>query len=199
MCTLLCLGMTAQAQGVKFGVLAGMNTNTAQFRGTKIGFDFGVKSEIGIPSVSKGLYLGTALQLSLLKEGEAADYYSSKTENKPYFLNLPVHIGYKFNVGDNMNLFVNAGPYIGIGLWGNQKQRLSNAEDKKVEMSSGDVFKNEITKRFDWGAGFNAGIEFARHYQLSAGYDWGFENLKGSKSILDNKHRIFKITASYMF
>ena len=51
--------------------------------------------------------------------------------------------------------------------------------------------------RFDWGLGFRAGTEIARHIQLSIGYDWGMKNI--NKSGVDNKNRTFVASCAYMF
>lgn len=198
-CMLISMISTLHAQELEFGVLAGVNTNTAEFRGTATGFDLGVKSELGLPYVTKGLYINVAVELSLLKEGTTTEYYNSTIENSPYFVNIPIHVGYKFRVGNKINLFVNAGPYMGYGLWGKQMRNLTSSKGLSTETSSTNVFKDNITKRFDWGVGLNAGLEFARHYQLSVSYDWGLENLKGNKSTLNDKHKVFRVTASYMF
>ena len=54
-----------------------------------------------------------------------------------------------------------------------------------------------MLNRFDWGLGFRAGTEIARHVQLSIGYDWGMKNI--NKSGVDSKNRTFVASCAYMF
>ena len=61
----------------------------------------------------------------------------------------------------------------------------------------GNVFSDKMLNRFDWGLGFRAGTEIARHIQLSIGYDWGMKNI--NKSGVDNKNRTFVASCAYMF
>ena len=37
--------------------------------------------------------------------------------------------------------------------------------------ASDNLFGDKVLDRFDWGLGFRAGAEIARHVQLSVGYD----------------------------
>ena len=63
-----------------------------------------------------------------------------------HYLNIPIHIGYMMPVSKKISLFMNAGPYWGVGLFG------------KYTMTSGDkdttiaenIFKDYL-KRFDCG------------------------------------------------
>ena len=67
-----------------------------------------------------------------------------------HYLNIPIHIGYMMPVSKKISLFMNAGPYWGVGLFG------------KYTMTSGDkdttiaenIFKDYL-KRFDCGIGWN--------------------------------------------
>ena len=46
-----------------------------------------------------------------------------------------------------------------------------------VTVSSHNMFKEGVMPRFDWGVGFRAGVEIARHVQIAIGYDWGMTKL----------------------
>lgn len=200
-CTFMAL-QSVNAQDFKWGVMAGVNTNSPVKSDTKAGFDFGVKGELGLPATAKGLYLGFGAMLSLEQEDYNSGIYSnSSVTSSPYFLNIPVHIGYRFALGSNVNAFVNAGPYIGIGLFGKQKTKVQPLDGTATTTTTtaDNVFSDNMCKRFDWGLGASVGVELARHYQLSVGYDWGLKDLKTDKMPFENKHRVFRATFAYMF
>lgn len=62
--------------------------------------------------------------------GNSSPNYSSNSKSTPYYLNIPVHIGYKFSAGRNVSLFVNAGPYISIGLFGKATETIFPDEEQ---------------------------------------------------------------------
>ena len=62
------------------------------------------------------------------------------------YLELPVMAAARFNVADNTNLVVNAGPYFACGIAGKTKFDLGNDTERKV-----DTFGDDALKRFDAG------------------------------------------------
>ena len=165
----------------------------------------GVKGEWGLPNVSKGLYLDFGVLLS--SQGwESSGYYdthekqSMQRKGNPYFLNIPIHIGYKFSLGHNTALFAHVGPYIGIGLFGKNKLVTETEAGKKATTTLADnVFSDKQAERFDWGIGGKVGVEFAKHVQVAVGYDWGLKNLKTSSNPVDFKNKVFSVLCAYMF
>lgn len=130
--------------------------------------------------------------------GNSSPNYSSNSKSTPYYLNIPVHIGYKFSAGRNVSLFVNAGPYFNIGLFGKAKETITpDKGTATTKETAGNVFSDKMLNRFDWGLGFRAGTEIARRVQLSIGYDWGMKNV--NKTGVDNKNRTFVASCAYMF
>ena len=59
------------------------------------------------------------------KPDKPSSGYTSDNKCTPYYLNIPIHIGYKFPVGRNVSLFINAGPYFNIGLFGKAKETIT--------------------------------------------------------------------------
>lgn len=51
--------------------------------------------------------------------------------------------------------------------------------------------------RFDWGVGFRAGVEIARHVEIAIGYDWGMT--KTYQHNPDTKFRTFVASLTYYF
>lgn len=59
------------------------------------------------------------------------------------------------------------------------------------------MFKEGVMPRFDWGVGFRAGVEIARHVQIAIGYDWGMT--KTYQHNPDTKFRTFVASLTYYF
>lgn len=202
---LFSVSIGSHAQNLKVGVTAGLNISSPSDYDSKTGFNVGVKGEWGLPNVSKGLYLDFGVLLS--SQGwESSGYYDTQKKQgmqwkgNPYFLNIPIHIGYKFSLGHNTALFAHVGPYIGIGLFGKNKLVTETEAGKKTTTTLADnVFSDKQAERFDWGIGGKVGIEFAKHVQLAVGYDWGLKNLKTSSNPVDFKNKVFSVSCAYMF
>ena len=60
------------------------------------------------------------------------------------YLELPVMAAARFNVADNTNIVVNAGPYLACGIAGKTKIDLGNDTERKY-----DTFGDDALKRFD--------------------------------------------------
>lgn len=201
---LFSVSIGSYAQNLKVGVTAGLNISSPSDYDSKTGFNVGVKGEWGLPNVSKGLYLDFGVLLS--SQGwKSSGYYDNQKKQgmqwkgNPYFLNIPIHIGYKVSLGHNTALFAHVGPYIGIGLFGKNKLVTETEAGKKTTTLADNVFSDKQAERFDWGIGGKVGIEFAKHVQLAVGYDWGLKNLKTSSNPADFKNKVFSVSCAYMF
>lgn len=67
-----------------------------------------------------------------------------------HYLNIPIHIGYMMPVSKKISLFMNVGPYWGVGLFG--KYTMTSG-DKDITIAE-NIFKDYL-KRFDCGIGWN--------------------------------------------
>lgn len=209
-----------KAQDLRIGLTGGYNLASPTAYDSKSGFHAGVKGELELALTLKGLYLdfGVLLssqpwkslgyyyngsqQFSYNMEGNsssiASPRYGSEWKSTPYYLNIPIHIGYKFPTGKNVSVFINAGPYLNVGLFGKVEETVTTDKgETTVKTASNNVFKDKMQERFDWGLGFRAGMEIARHVQLSVGYDWGRKNIHNSG--VNCKNRTFVASVAYMF
>lgn len=200
---LMALLFSAQAQQFRYGVSAGYNLNSMVENESKSGFHAGLKGEYAFRSTDKGLYTDFGLMISSYGWKSPTAYENGtgkvfKWDTTPYYLNIPIHLGYKFKVGDNVSLFVNVGPHFNIGMFGKTRYTTTYNGSKIEEgISSNNVFKEGMIPRFDWGVGFRIGAEIARHTQISIGYDWSMKN-----SYLDNpdtKNRTLVVSLTYYF
>lgn len=191
------------AQEWRVGATAGVNVNATS--GTyymgQTGLNLGVKAELGLPKATKGWFMDFGALLSSHGWKNTA-YYNTITgatqqwEATPYYLNIPVHIGYKFHCSDNLKLFASAGPYVNIGLFGKEKMIATLGEVSTKTPVLNNVFADKAQERFDWGLGFRVGAELYDHWQLSVGYDWGMESIFKDKDV---RNRTLSVSCSYVF
>jgi len=206
-CLFAFAAICANAQEIKYGVTAGVNINTLTTNANKerTGFHVGFKTEIDF---NKKLYVNAGLMLTSKPWGDLGittpawnktDFWNAT----PYYLEIPVHVGYKLPVAKNVKIFAEAGPYMAIGLFGSGKYTEKQYDEgfkNLIESKTHDLedpFKHNYQKRFDWGLGGNIGVELFNHYQLSVGYDWGLKEILGKNTSMKNK--TFMISASYLF
>lgn len=174
---------SAQAAGgnVDKEVVAGMNVSSLNGDGfsSRIGFHAGLRITVGAPRVTEGLYVNGAALLSL--RGASAE---GLTFN-PFYLDIPVHLGYKYAFSDDVAVFGECGPFVAIGLFG------------KTEGMS--VFNDANgLKRFEAGLGVRAGVELNRRYVISMGYDGGLTDVIKDSDVNTKDHN-FYISLGYKF
>ena len=197
-CAGLLMALPIVAQEFRPGVLAGLNLNAPSNMESRYGFRMGVKGELTFPKVVKGLYAESGLAISSLPWKSEKHIYPKNgfigyAKAAPCFLNIPLRAGFKLNCGRFAKFYVNAGPYLNIGLFGNIKEFLRDANNEPLPWYNADpsgyfdyVGSDHIV---DWGLGFGTGIEVASHYQVS------FDD----RIIFDSRMRTFTFQLAYMF
>lgn len=161
MAVMAIMAVTATAQveqGFRMGVrVNGGMSNVTGFDGDKMAFGYGL-GWVAEYNFTSSLFLQSGLGLQNIAHKEDA---IDGTLNA-YYAQVPVHIGYRFGIGDASSLFIQAGPTIGCGLFGSKIEWYEGGES--------DYF--DIMKRFDVGVGGRVGLEFSS-FQISAGADYG--------------------------
>lgn len=146
----------------------------------KIGFKVGGGFEYGFNdtwSLQPSLFLST--------KGAKKDNYSVNA----MYLELPVMAAARFNVADNTNIVVNAGPYLACGVGGKTKIDMGDGE------FSVKTFGDDGLRRFDLGLGVGVAAEFG---QIIVGLDGGFGFLNVAKG-QNAKNMNFSVTLGYKF
>lgn len=181
-------GVQAQSN-LRWGVTGGLNVSHFSPDGfeNKAGFHLGAKAELGFPDALDGLYMDFGLAHL---EGLKVDGDEGEVKFTPYYLEIPVHVGYKFPVSSKCTLFANAGPYLSIGMFGKSKVEVKDETEKT------DFFGNDGADRFDFGLGLKAGVELNQKYQISLGYDWGLIDIEDD---LDSKNGNMMLSLTYFF
>lgn len=183
---------------VKFGIVAGVNfNNMSKNLNSKTGYHAGVKTEIDLPRLSDGVYLEIAGLIT--SKGAKFDGGYEVGDINATYLEVPIHLGYKYDINSNIKAIGNFGPYFGIGLFGKIKyDSYWGGEDEK------NTFGCEgLMNTIDFGLGFNLGVELKEKLQFTFGYDFGVVNLnkiyhKGATTN-DLKNSNFKLTMAYIF
>ena len=149
----------------------------------KAGFNLGVRGEYMLPSCY-GVFvnLGVNYTMKGAKMDVPAtlpDDYSCTVKFRPCYIEIPLHVGYRFNVLDKLGIFADFGPYFAIGVNGKEKFEF---DGDAVEDYSKKFFRNskmilgEI-QRYDFGLGFRVGAEYANHHSLNFSFDWGLTDM----------------------
>lgn len=189
---LILLPTTLHAQTLRGGIVAGYDYNMPQhYFDNKSGYHIGLQGDINI---YKGLYAQAALMLEGRNYGgNVFSTYGASWQSKPYYLSIPVHVGYKFAVADNVKLSLSAGPKFDIGLFGKHNTKVLN----QATDYHGNVFSDNYFNRFDVALGAKVGVELFEHYQVGIGYNWGLKSIV--KNGPDTKNRQLQVTLGYMF
>ena len=186
-----CFALTASAQekgDLRFGVTAGMNVSniTDTEMDSRIGFHVGAKAEYNI---TDNLYGSAALLFS--QKGCQFEEDGEKLTANPGYIELPIHIGYRFKMSEKVSIFGETGPYFAYGICGKLKVEDYGWEyDKKF-------FDIDEVNKFDFGWGVKAGVEYAK-FQISLGYEGGITEVFDSRG-LDPHNSNFMVSVAYMF
>ena len=162
---------------------------------SRIGFRAGFRMEIGAPFIYDGFYfMGEAVLSSKgSKMTTSVDEQVVKNTSRPYYLEIPLHIGYHYAFkNSSFGLFGSFGPYFGVGLFGTNKLTVGDVSTKP------DTFNSDGLKRFDFGLGVRAGVSMFDHYRIYLGYDWGLVDIAQMSGNKVN-NRNFYVGAAYMF
>ena len=186
-----CFALTASAQekgDFRFGVTAGMNVSniTDMEMDSRIGFHVGAKAEYNI---TDNLYGNAALLFS--QKGNKKEEGSIEATSNPGYLELPIHIGYRFKMGDKVSIFGETGPYFAYGICGKDKFGGPGLdEDTKF-------FDYDNANKFDFGWGVKAGVEYAK-FQISLGYEYGITKVFDADDFKPHNSN-FMVSVAYMF
>ena len=206
---------TISAQEFKVGVKAGFNaSNVTNLPSLTLpgstdnsnfylpGFQVGIMAQYLLTpqfGIESGLYYS---QMGFKQEYSFSGGKVSLSAN-PSYLQLPVTILYKFEVGPGLFLYPQAGGYLGYGLVGKRKfTNKSNISIPGINLETlveGDYF-NEHTNRFDAGLTFGLNIQYSK-VVIGVGYDLGLlkVNKESIANMKDLKNANVKVTLGYFF
>lgn len=211
---------------VTVGVKAGLNlsdfTNYVDYSGNQMGFNAGVVIDYAI---NKNVYLSSGVEFYNKKM--KFDYEDDKITTgmvftipdavaKAMYIQIPLHVGYKFEVSRDVNIAIHGGPYAAYGVGG----RIEMGDWVHVEGASNPVHLNDFVKtvpgfkrvlytfeddikgrqgkgfhRFDWGLGLGLLVEYQR-VSLGFNYDFGLQDISRYDNV---KVRTASLSLGYKF
>ena len=207
---LLMISSTGAFAQTSFGVKAGVNFSnmTVKYGGDKQddnkfkpGFTIGAFADIAFSDMI-GLETGLNIETKGYKiKNDGEDFgvkYKSRMSTNLIYATIPVDVKLTFG-----NIYVLAGPYLGIAATGKTKSKFeSNGhEDKHNEsLKFGNDKDDSDLKRMDLGLGLGVGYEINENLGVRLGYDLGMSNLiiEGDK---DNsaKNGVVSVAATFKF
>lgn len=163
-----------------------------------VALDFGVYNN-GAMELSVQPGLNFSMKGAAYKEGDF------KAQNSLYYIDLPILANLRFDAGNGLNAFVNAGPYLAYGLGGHRKvgdKKESTNPFKKTKLGNTEL---SVYRPFDWGLQVGAGLEYSRVmlgvgsqiglYDITTNYDLPVVGKAGDV----NKNTSFFVTLGYRF
>lgn len=146
-------------QGFRFGVRvnAGLS-NVKEYEWDKITFGYGIRWIAEYNCTSK-LYLQSGIGLENIAKLDLSERVNA------YYLQIPVHVGYRYIRDDNKAFFFQAGPTLGIGLFGSKFTLYGQGPRPYLRYF-------EDARRLDLGVGGRIGVELKK-FQISVGANYG--------------------------
>lgn len=205
----VCTAHAQEQKKISFGVRMGFNASSLSTAGDLKGVEYKCRPGFHVGAVmdyniAKNLYLQPGLYFTQRggnwEEKDEGNSCSEKINMN--YIQIPVTVAYRLPVGENLNIDLNAGPYVAIGIGGTIKTRYS--EDGEVMTDKVNVFKSSTDdeaggdfSRFDAGLRFGAGVHIKRFY-VGLAYDLGVTSLSKDK---DEKIRngSFQVSLGYNF
>lgn len=192
---------TANAQ---IGVRIGANLANASISGVDDG-DFKMR-----PGFSAGVFyqiqsgsLTIQPEINFAQQGTkfSLDFLGSKVESTftMNYIQVPILVKYGFGDMEKLNFFVEAGPYLGMGIGKAKAESCvdgGNCETEETEYGSGeDQIKNP-----DFGAQFGAGVNINKNISVDVRYVLGLSNLVNDGTADDSwKNNAINIGVGYKF
>lgn len=163
------MATTISAQELRWGPTAALNLSWLNSKNINsdayVGFRLGVKAELDFQDIITDGFFLEGKFLYNLKGGAWKDSHANLG-----YLEIPVNLGYRLPLSDEVSLMGSLGPYFGLGVLG-----------KGVAKVNGDKIKTDIFgsdyKRFDFGLNYNLGVELWNKWQFFIGVEHSLINM----------------------
>lgn len=192
----LCVGLftTAKSQiyvqgGLNFANITNSNSGSTQKNNMLTTFNAGF---MGRSNSSENIALEAGILLdgrgSKAESGSGNNYY--KATFNPLYLEVPVNLILRLPLESKSNIFINAGPYIAMGIAGKSKLdgQLAGApihSTQDIQFTSTDPNANDQAysklKRFDYGINVGAGLDLKK-ILLKVNYGYGLAKINSTQT-----------------
>ena len=197
--------LTVQAQGIKFGVKAGLNITKMSFNKDVFNSDNKTGFFVG-PSLKLSLPFGFGVDIAALYDERSADvstdgqravtaYYDDRSSDagtygsetiKQKSLQIPLNLRYNIGLSSMAGLYLAAGPQFGFPV-----------SDKVFKTEFGEYRLKDANLSVNFGAGLYlmGHLEVGFTYNLAAGKSGEFKNWND----VDTHNHAWQISAAYYF
>ena len=189
--------LTAQAQGIKFGVKGGLNITKMTFSKDIVSSDNKTGFFVG-PSLKLSLPLGFGADIAALYDERSADVTgvssstsyivsTASTETiKQKSIQIPLNLRYNIGLGSMAAVYLAAGPQFGFPV-----------SDKVYDTKFGEYRLKDANLSVNFGAGLTlmGHLEVGFTYNLAAGKSGEFTSIKD----IDTHNNAWQISAAYFF
>ena len=104
---------------------------------------------------------------------------------------------YTFDIGNDMGVFFQAGPYLGFNFLAKRKTEVDGKwESEKLKIGFVDEGKVNIS---DIGLGIGAGLKVMNNIQVGVGFNFGFMPIFGGSDWINWYNSNLSFTAAYFF
>ena len=151
----------------------------------KVGFTMGVRAEYTLPAC-RGLFANVGLEYTMKGARDRVKSLSTADDIlgvgatmicRPMYLQVPIHVGYYYEAMENVGVYGDFGPYFALGIHGKTRYKMDDYSADKTHRFFCDNNGFLDVKRVDFGLGYRVGVEYADHYNLVLGMDWGITDM----------------------
>lgn len=157
-----------------------MNQTPLPSMNPKAGFNVGIHAEYLLPEC-RGVYLNAGLEYNMkgAKNRVESSLINYTAIARPYYVQIPIHVGFRYNVLEDVGVYADFGPYFALGTNGKYILKFDDfSEDQSVALFNNDSNENFYDmQRTDFGLGFRIGAEYADHYNFIFSCDWGLTDM----------------------
>ena len=193
--------LTAQAQGIKFGLKGGLNITKMSFSEDVIKSENNTGFFVG-PTLKISLPIGFGVDIAALYDERSADIsgglvkaeggndmlvYNTQSETiKQKSLQVPVNLRYNIGLGSMAAVYLAAGPQFGFPV-----------SDKVYDTKFGEYRLKDANLSINFGAGLTlmGHLELGVTYNLAAGKSGEFKDWND----VDTHNNAWQISAAYYF
>lgn len=141
---------------------------------------------------------------SKVESGSGDNYY--KATFNPLYLEVPANLVVRFPIEKHTSIFVNAGPYVAMGIAGKSKVEgklagVSFNSSENIKWTSTDPTSDDQAyakqKRFDYGLNFGGGVDLGT-VLLKANYGMGLAKINSTQTnnSADSKNKYRTVSIS---
>lgn len=113
------------------------------------------------------------------------------------YMYIPLSIGFRYPLSNQVEVAATAGGYFAYGFKGFVKQEgtiYTAGVGSSDNIGSIDIFKDSLFKRFDYGLIFSASLYFGQFYFVRLGFEQGFPNVGESQFLTSKNYSLTEVS-----